>query len=132
MFRLGVNIAPSFSSEELYPYESGNSKCDLKEVTNKPRATWTRGYETLPANDQDAIMRHLSEVGPLDVGIDSASTPSFRHYARGVFSDCNDSSVVINHAVQLVGYGNDEKKVFCSLDVHRALLINTLSIMVLL
>jgi len=97
------------TTEKEYPYTSGSvsgtSPCNLKEVTKKPRATWTRGYETLPANDQDAIMKHLSEKGPLDVGIDGYK---MRHFSRGIFSDCNYDNVVINHAVQLVGYGSDE------------------------
>jgi len=97
------------TTEEQYPYTSGSvegtSSCDLKEVAKKPRATWTRGYETLPANDQNAIMKHLSEKGPLDVALDASK---LKQFSRGIFSDCNYDNVVVNHAVQLVGYGTDE------------------------
>merc|ERR1719334_2788856 len=51
-------------------------------------------------------MRHLSEKGPLDVGIDSSK---MRFYSRGVFNHCDYENVVIGHAVQLVGYGTDER-----------------------
>jgi len=100
------------TSEEAFPYTSGRTgqdgQCNLLDITtNKPRLTWTRGYETLPANDYWAHIKHLNDVGPLDVGVDATG---MMLYESGVMKvdDCNYWE--INHAVQLVGYGTDEKE----------------------
>ena len=102
-------------SDKDYPYTIGNGKCNLLDVTtNKPRVAWTRGYETLPSNDYWAHVEHLSEVGPLDIGVAAAN---LQHYQAGRFMTtdymtedfCDDFEV--NHAVQLVGYDTDEEGV---------------------
>lgn len=48
----------------------------------------------------------VAEIGPVAVAID-ASQESFFSYANGVYYDPLCSTVVINHAVLLVGYGTD-------------------------
>merc|ERR1711936_1540806 len=63
------------------------------------------GYIHLPPNDQDAIMAHLANVGPLAI---SVAASNFKDYHGGVFSGCPyDQNIQLNHAVQLVGYGSD-------------------------
>jgi len=90
-------------SEADYPYTQGGS-CKY-DFTNKKPVVGITGYENLPPNDQDAVMQHLAEVGPLAVAV-YASNWSF--YSGGVYSGCHyDSNIAINHAVQLVGYGSD-------------------------
>ena len=78
----------------------------MKDITtNKPRVAWTSGYKTLPSNDYWAHIKHLNEVGPLDVGVAAAG---YQHYHGGVFKDQHCDDWEMNHAVQLVGYGTDE------------------------
>ena len=83
--------------------------------------TGITGYNTLPFNDQEAVMTHLAEVrlqtvlftyfnnvkvGPLAVMV---ASKRWKHYSGGVFDGCIfDSNFTINHVVQLVGYGTDE------------------------
>merc|ERR1712136_667008 len=63
------------------------------------------GYTTLTANDQDAVMTHLAEVGPLAVAVYASGWGS---YSGGVYDGCDfESNIALNHAVQLVGYGTD-------------------------
>jgi len=95
-------------SEADYPYVSGTTTdgedCSYDLNTVKPVATIT-GYNNLPANDQDAVMNHIANVGPLAISV-YAST--FKDYHGGVFSGCPyDENIGNNHAVQLVGYGSD-------------------------
>merc|ERR1712112_713061 len=95
--------------EEDYPYTSGTTMdtgaCGYDYDANTP-AVGIRGYNMLPSNDQEAVMTHLAEVGPLAVAVYASSWGS---YSGGVFTGCSfDANIALNHAVQLVGYGTDE------------------------
>merc|ERR1712115_646409 len=95
--------------EEDYPYTSGTTMdtgaCGYDYDANTP-AVGIRGYNMLPSNDQEAVMTHLAEVGPLAMGVYASSWGS---YSGGVFTGCSfDANIALNHAVQLVGYGTDE------------------------
>ena len=84
------------------PYTASDSPCNLQNI-NLGRVAGVRGYETLLANDQNAVMKHLAQVGPLAVAVDAGR---FGKYTGGVFDDCDyGQNIEINHAVQLVGYG---------------------------
>merc|ERR1719315_835236 len=48
-------------TEEDMPYTMDSCKYDYSNI--KPVVGLT-GYNTLPPNDQDAVMQHLAEVGP--------------------------------------------------------------------
>eukprot|EP00413_Alexandrium_margalefii_P002792 CAMPEP_0204522300 /NCGR_PEP_ID=MMETSP0661-20131031/6246_1 /ASSEMBLY_ACC=CAM_ASM_000606 /TAXON_ID=109239 /ORGANISM="Alexandrium margalefi, Strain AMGDE01CS-322" /LENGTH=423 /DNA_ID=CAMNT_0051527955 /DNA_START=56 /DNA_END=1327 /DNA_ORIENTATION=+ len=63
------------------------------------------GWERLQENGYDALLRALTERGPVGV---SAVANSWSSYSGGVFDGCKDSWV-IDHAVVLLGYGQDEK-----------------------
>jgi len=95
-------------SEADYPYVSGTTTndedCQYDLASVSPVASIT-GYNNLPPNDQDAIMAHLANVGPLAI---SVAASNFKDYHGGVFSGCPyDQNIQLNHAVQLVGYGSD-------------------------
>ena len=54
-----------------------------------------RGYETLPRNNQDVILDHLANIGPLSVAIDGSNWGS---YSSGVFNGCSFTlNIEINH-----------------------------------
>jgi len=96
-------------TEADYPYTSGTTMatgdCGY-DYTNSPPAVGITGYNMLPTNDQDAVMTHLAEVGPLAVAVAASGWSS---YSGGIFTGCSfDSNIALNHAVQLVGYGTDE------------------------
>ena len=70
-----------------------------------PPSVGLTGYEILTPNNQDEVMQHLAEVGPLAVAVYASSWGA---YSGGVFEGCPyTSNIAINHAVQLVGYGTD-------------------------
>merc|ERR1712134_6006 len=96
-------------TEEDYPYTSGTTMdtgaCGY-DFDNSPPAVSITGYNTLPSNDQEAVMTHLAEVGPLAVAVYASGWGS---YSGGIYTGCSfDANIAINHAVQLVGYGTDE------------------------
>merc|ERR1712114_19193 len=97
-------------TEEDYPYTSGTTTqtgdC-MYDFMNTAPVIGITGYNTLTANDQDAVMTHLAEVGPLAVAVYASGCGS---YSGGVYDGCDfDSNIALNHAVQLVGYGTDSK-----------------------
>nr|ACO15154.1 Cathepsin K precursor [Caligus clemensi] len=99
------------TSEEEYPYISGMTNqtetCKFN-FTDSVALARVRGYETLPSNDMEAVMRHLAEVGPLSVNVDSTLWHS---YGGGVMDGFDfDKNINLNHIVQLIGYGLDEKQ----------------------
>merc|ERR1712002_721677 len=109
--QLGFNYVQLFGilSEEDYPYMSGNTtqtgECQYNLTAMTPVASIT-GYNTLPTNDQDAVLTHLANVGPLAIAVDASA---WGRYSHGVFDNCSyDQHITITHAVQLVGYGTDE------------------------
>jgi len=97
--------------EDDYPYTSGSTTqtgdC-MYDFLNTPPQVGITGYNTLAANDQDAVMTHLAEVGPLAVAVYASS---WGGYHGGVFDGCRfDSNIALNHAVVLEGYGTDESE----------------------
>lgn len=100
------------TSEWMHPYTSyfggkpAGSKCDWNS-TKAASIVQISGYKKLPPNDYPAIMTALATVGPLAVNVQADTWSSYEH---GVFDGCsNHSNIAIDHVVQLVGYGTDEK-----------------------
>ena len=63
------------------------------------------GYNSLTPNDEEAIMQHIAEVGPLAIAADASNWGS---YGGGVFDGCSfEENISINHGIQLVGYGTE-------------------------
>jgi len=96
-------------TEDDWPYTSGSTTqtgdCEY-DYNGMPPAVGLTGYNTLTPNDQDAVMTHLAEVGPLAVAVYASG---WGGYGGGVYDGCSyDSNIALNHAVQLVGYGTDE------------------------
>ena len=89
-------------SEESYPYISGETMeaatCEYDPNTMKKIAN-IRGYQSLPQNDIQPILEHLTNKGPLSA-LMYAST--IKDYESGVFDGCPyNESISVNHAVQV-------------------------------
>jgi len=104
--QLGFTYVQLFGhvTEDDMPYNRPYDSCDYDYANTQPVVGLT-GYNTLPANDQDAVMQHLAEVGPLAVAVYASGWGS---YGGGIYSGCKYSSnIALNHAVMLVGYGSE-------------------------
>ncbi|PFX14979.1 Cathepsin L [Stylophora pistillata] len=68
------------------------------------------GFVDVKHGNEDALKSAVATVGPVSVAIDAAHT-SFKHYKDGVYDEPDCSSVNLDHAVLVVGYGTtaDEK-----------------------
>lgn len=61
------------------------------------------GWERLPENEYEPVIRAIAERGPVAV---SVSASAWSYYGGGLFDSCS-SDAVIDHAVTLIGYGTD-------------------------
>merc|ERR1719382_2043067 len=94
-------------TEDVWPYTagSGNTGSCEYDFNGMPPTVGLSGYQILEANNQDAVMQHLAEVGPLAVAVYASGWGA---YNGGIYDGCSyDSNIALNHAVQLVGYGSD-------------------------
>jgi len=89
------------SSEADYPYAGTTGTCQSSKI--KPVGYNNGGYVQLPVNDYSALMSAVATKGPIAISI-AAGGFAFQFYGGGVLSNCND--YVMDHAVQLVGYGS--------------------------
>lgn len=98
--------SPGLYQEYQYSYTSyygRNFECTLPEGT-KPVAS-IDGYVKLTENNYEELMTAIATVGPVAVSVDAST---FGAYKSGIFDGCNQKNPDINHAVVLVGYGEEE------------------------
>lgn len=89
------------TTEASYPYSGRTGTCDTSKI--QPVAM-NSGYVDLPMNDYSALMDAVGNQGPISISI-AASGFHFQFYGGGILKNCND--FVMDHAVQLVGYGSE-------------------------
>jgi cathepsin L len=86
-------------------YQGVESDC-LIPNSPSPKAS-IDGYVRLPINDYNALLFAVANIGPIAVSVDASS---WSKYTGGIFNDCDQVNPDINHAVVLVGYGEEEGK----------------------
>jgi len=110
-------------TEDVVPYTGRDGQCGktagaagaandmsliLSGVSDGPSASGAAafgmtGWETLPKNKYEPLLRALAERGPVAV---SVAADSWFDYDAGVFNGCSKDAV-IDHAVTAIGYGTD-------------------------
>jgi len=104
---LGFNYtihAGGMTTEADYPYRGSDSKCATEKI--KP-AVKISGYVRLPANNYSALMNAVTDVGPIAI---SAAAEPWQLYEEGIYD--GDCGADVDHAIQLVGYGQGKKGIF--------------------
>lgn len=100
-------INSGMSSLWTWPYTSGiwKSGGECYEMTGKktPVAGIT-GYQQLPQNDAEALMEAVL-VNPVSV---SVAASYWHFYESGIFNGCEKEHPIVNHAVVLMGYGEED------------------------
>jgi len=84
-------------------YNGMNSACGYDSSRAIPVAT-IDGYIQLPENNYTSLMNAVAKVGPIAISVDASTWGAYR---GGIFNGCNQQSPDINHAVVLVGYGEE-------------------------
>lgn len=90
------------------PYVGSDVACQTKtplqlHQNQAGKSFGMHGWETLPKNSYEPLMRAIAEKGPTAVSVDA--TP-WHMYQKGIFDGCAKDAI-INHAVAMVGYGQD-------------------------
>jgi len=104
---LGFNYSSTagMSTEASYKYTSGRfgftGTCHESKIN---AVAFNDGYVSLKVNDYNQLMNAVGTIGPVAISLAAAGS-AFGSYGGGVLKDCND--FVMDHAVQLVGYGTD-------------------------
>ncbi|XP_067671803.1 uncharacterized protein [Haliotis asinina] len=92
-------------SRSTYPVVTGNCR------NNSCRAeVQIQGGKSVPASQADKMVDDLLQR-PLLALID-ASKSSFAEYSGGIYSDADCSKTEVDHAVQVVGYGEEDGQQF--------------------
>lgn len=102
-----VISAGGIPSEYTYSYQSyfgANQTCSSSEKQGTPAAKIS-SYVNLPSNEQEPILQHLAQEGPL-AGVVMAS--DWQAYEAGVFSGC-PADADLDHGILIVGFGHDEE-----------------------
>jgi len=84
--------------ETDYPYKAETGVCQRAK-----KVVATSGFTQLAANNQDILLYSVVNSGPIAISVDASKWGA---YAGGIFDGCSKNAT-INHAVQLVGYGEE-------------------------
>ncbi|XP_054817242.1 senescence-specific cysteine protease SAG39-like [Prosopis cineraria] len=87
------------NSEANYPYKGVDGTCNANGEAN--HAATIKGYEDVPANNEQAIQKAVANQ-PVSVAID-ASGSDFQFYSSGIFT--GSCGTELDHGVTAVGYG---------------------------
>merc|ERR1712139_279690 len=93
------------TTESNYPYRGTTGKCDQSKI--QPVAI-NDGFEMLETNDYTQLMTAVATKAPIAISV-AAGGIGWQLYGGGIYKNggvlgCN---FVVDHAVQLVGYGED-------------------------
>ncbi|MBN3300019.1 CATK protein, partial [Amia calva] len=91
-------------SEESYPYVGQDEQCAYNKTG---KAATCKNYREIPEGNERALQAAVAKVGPVSVGID-ATLYSFQFYKKGLYYDPACTSLKVNHAVLVVGYGSEK------------------------
>ena len=93
-------------TEIAYPYKAEDGKCRYN-VSNVGASDV--GFVDIPKGDEEKLKSAVATIGPISVAIDALS-PNFIFYANGIYDNPHCSSVELNHAVLVVGYGIENEQ----------------------
>jgi len=89
------------TTESNYPYQGSTGTCQQSKINP---VAYNKGYAELTVNSYTELVDAVANKGPIAISI-AAGGFAFQFYGGGVLKNCND--YVMDHAVQLVGYGTD-------------------------
>ncbi|KAG5879820.1 hypothetical protein JTB14_007672 [Gonioctena quinquepunctata] len=92
-------------SEQSYPFEEKTSQCRFKREDVVATCT---GFVDIAEGDEQGLENALATIGPVTAAID-AGRDTFQFYSDGIYDDpeCGNKAEQMNHAVLIVGYGQE-------------------------
>jgi cathepsin L len=95
------------AAQSDYPYTSGYGSSGTCKNTKHDKVVKISGYVDIASNDYNALIDAVQD-GPVAISVDASGWES---YGSGIF-DPKYCGTTINHAVTLVGYGEENGKKF--------------------
>jgi len=97
---------PYTASDGMCPKTDSNSVLAMSQMLSPTASSGAAsfgmtGWETLPKNEYEPLVRALAEKGPVAV---SAAADAWFSYNSGIFNGCGKDAVV-DHAIVAMGYG---------------------------
>jgi cathepsin L len=96
----------SIETETAYPRTNDTQACYYNEHA---AAATVQGFQDIEQSEE-ALKNAVASIGPISVAI-SADRESFQFYSGGVYDEPNCGTLV-DHAVLVIGYGNENGKDF--------------------
>jgi len=97
------------TTEADYPFVGSTGKCDTSKI--KPVAK-NSGFTYLPTNNYTALISAVANKGPIAISI-AAGGVGWQLYHGGIMKPGPfNKGVAVDHAVQLVGYGEEKGTLF--------------------
>jgi cathepsin L len=93
-----------FNSEDTYPYKPVTGSCKFDPGVAIGLIT---GYTHVAPGDEDDLAAKVVGYGPVAGAVDS-SPVSFQLYEGGIYDDPTCSSINLNHAIGVVGFGVED------------------------
>jgi len=87
-----------------YPYEGVQGKC---RYNPRHKGASDFGYVDISTGSEEELMHAVASRGPVSLAID-ASHESFQFYSNGIYREDRCSSTKLDHAMLLVGYGEED------------------------
>lgn len=102
---LGFNYTETagIALEKDYPYRGVTGECQKSKIKAVAKNS---GYIKLKVNDYASLVSAVATKGPIAISL-AAGSFGWQLYGGGVLTKCDCDQ---DHAVQLVGYGTDNKK----------------------
>jgi len=95
-------------TQASYPYTARDDACDTEKATDDKDIGATCIEDVKVTANEKGLQEALSNVGPIQVSI-NAGPSSLHHYSGGVYDD-KTCTAHHNHAVLVVGYGEEDGK----------------------
>lgn len=111
-------LQKGLSTEDDFPYSADDTECpddlqvkddelSLSVVSPAALSVGFTGWTKLEENELLPMMTALVQEGPLAIAV--AATDDWMWYAGGIMDTC-EKDAVLNHAVALIGYGQDDSE----------------------
>lgn len=92
------------SAADSYPYTASKNDCKFDDETAiQAISSWSQ----IDQGDESQLSQFVEEYGPAAAVLD-ASLATFQSYGSGIYDDEGCSSVNVNHAVGVVGFGIED------------------------
>lgn len=101
-----TNFTHGIDTELSYPYTAIGNACNFSNASSAV-GSQVHNLTLIPRNDTQSLIDAVLRVGPISVAINAGG--DFQMYSSGIYSPQDCDPTQLDHAVTVVGYGQNEK-----------------------